>query len=138
MNSEFRIRLAAGLAAAPAAGLAARLAAGLAARLAAGLAAGLAGGSPASLSVSQFSQFSSVQFSYAMKQGGPELGRRRLYAAQGGFRGGATGGKGPRALHRPSNSGLCATLRLRPGASGNRGIAPSHFSSVQFSQSVQS
>ena len=41
----------------------------------------------------QFSQFSSVQFSYAMKPGGPEWGKRRLWAAQGVLRAVQTGAK---------------------------------------------
>ena len=41
-----------------------------------------------------FSQFSSVQFSYAMNPGGPEWGKRRLWAAQGGPRAVQSGAKG--------------------------------------------
>ncbi len=40
-----------------------------------------------------FSQFSSVQFSYATKPGGPERGERRLRAAQGVSRAVQTGAK---------------------------------------------
>ena len=47
-----------------------------------------------SVSVSQFSQsVSSVQFSYVVKPGGPEWGRRRLWAAQGVFRAVQSGAK---------------------------------------------
>ena len=38
-------------------------------------------------------QFSPVQFSYAVKPGGPEWGRRRLWAAQGVFRAVQSGAK---------------------------------------------
>ena len=44
------------------------------------------------IALSHFSQFQfqfqyqSVQFSYAVKPGGPEWGKRRLWAAQGVFR----------------------------------------------------
>ena len=39
------------------------------------------------------SSVSSVQFSYAMKPGGPEWGKRRLWAAQGVFRAVQSGAK---------------------------------------------
>ncbi len=44
-------------------------------------------------SVSVSVSVSSVQFSYAMKPGGPEWGKRRLWAAQGVFRAVQTGAK---------------------------------------------
>ena len=47
------------------------------------------------IALSHFSQFQyqSVQFSYAVKPGGPEWGKRRLWAAQGVFRAVQTGAK---------------------------------------------
>ena len=48
---------------------------------------------PISVSVSVQCQFSSVQFSYAMKPGGPEWGKRRHWTAQGVFRAVQTGAK---------------------------------------------
>ncbi len=84
---------------------------------------------------SSVSQFSSVQLCREIgraraRQTVPLSGPRRVP-------GEAIRCKGPRYFRHCRNPRLYPALRPRPGSSRNREIALSHFSSVQFSQSVQ-